>query len=98
MFKIDLCYNKNLVDDKHVSGWDDPRMPTLSGLRRRGYTPKSIREFASRIGVAKRDGIIDIALLDHCLREDLNKQAQRAMALAAAWCAGPDRDAGRLRV
>ena len=72
---------KILVDDKHVSGWDDPRMPTVSGLRRRGYTPESIREFAYRIGVAKRDGVIDIALLDHCLREDLNKRAQRVMAV-----------------
>jgi glutaminyl-tRNA synthetase len=72
---------KLLVDDKHVSGWDDPRMPTISGLRRRGYTPESIREFANRIGVAKRDGVIDIALLDHCLREDLNKQALRVMAV-----------------
>ena len=72
---------KLLVDDKHVSGWDDPRMPTISGLRRRGYTPESIREFANRIGVAKRDGVIDIALLDHCLREDLNKRAIRVMAV-----------------
>ena len=72
---------KLLVDDKHVSGWDDPRMPTISGLRRRGYTPESIREFANRIGVAKRDGVIDIALLDHCLREDLNKRALRVMAV-----------------
>ena len=72
---------KLLVDDNHVSGWDDPRMPTISGLRRRGYTPESIREFANRIGVAKRDGVIDIALLDHCLREDLNKRAIRVMAV-----------------
>ena len=72
---------KRLVDDKHVSGWDDPRMPTISGLRRRGYTPKSIQTFASRIGVAKRDGVVDIALLDHCLREDLNKNALRVMAV-----------------
>jgi len=72
---------KLLVDDNHVSGWDDPRMPTISGLRRRGYTPESIREFANRIGVAKRDGVIDIALLDHCLREDLNKCAIRVMAV-----------------
>jgi len=72
---------KLLVDGNHVAGWDDPRMPTISGLRRRGYTPESIREFANRIGVAKRDGIIDIALLDHCLREDLNKRALRAMAV-----------------
>ena len=72
---------KLLVDDNHVSGWDDPRMPTISGLRRRGYTPESIREFANRIGVAKRDGVIDIALLDHCLRDDLNKRALRVMAV-----------------
>ena len=72
---------KLLVDDNYVSGWDDPRMPTISGLRRRGYTPESIREFANRIGVAKRDGVIDIALLDHCLREDLNKRAIRVMAV-----------------
>ena len=72
---------KSLVDGKHVSGWDDPRMPTLSGLRRRGYTPESIREFTYRIGVSKRDGIIDVALLDHCLREDLNKRALRVMAV-----------------
>ena len=72
---------KLLVDGNHVMGWDDPRMPTISGLRRRGYTPESIREFANRIGVAKRDGVIDIALLDHCLREDLNKRALRVMAV-----------------
>ena len=72
---------KLLVDGNHVAGWDDPRMPTISGLRRRGYTPESIREFANRIGVAKRDGVIDRALLDHCLREDLNKRALRAMAV-----------------
>ena len=72
---------KILVDDNHVSGWDDPRMPTISGLRRRGFTPESIREFADRIGVAKRDGIVDIALLDHCLREDLNKKAKRVMVV-----------------
>ena len=72
---------KILVDDNHVSGWDDPRMPTISGLRRRGFTPESIREFANRIGVAKRDGVVDIALLDHCLREDLNKKAKRVMVV-----------------
>jgi glutaminyl-tRNA synthetase len=70
-----------LVQEKFVSGWDDPRMPTLSGLRRRGYTPESIRTFAERIGVAKRDSVVDIALLEHCLREDLNKRAPRAMAV-----------------
>ena len=70
-----------LVTQGHVSGWDDPRMPTLSGLRRRGYTPEAIRTFCERIGVAKRDSVVDIALLEHCLREDLNKQAQRVMAV-----------------
>jgi len=72
---------KRLVDEHHVAGWDDPRMPTISGLRRRGYTPESIREFATRIGVAKRDGVIDSALLDHCLRDDLNKRALRVMVV-----------------
>lgn len=70
-----------LVQGKHVSGWDDPRMPTISGLRRRGYTPGSIKEFCKRIGVAKTNSIIDIALLEHCLREDLNKSAPRVMAV-----------------
>ncbi len=70
-----------LVQEGHVSGWDDPRMPTISGLRRRGYTPESIRNFSRRIGVAKTGSTIDIALLEHSLREDLNKQAQRVMAV-----------------
>lgn len=70
-----------LVNDGHVTGWNDPRMPTLSGLRRRGYTPRSIRNFCDRIGVAKRDSMIDIALLEHCIREDLNKRAPRVMAV-----------------
>ncbi len=70
-----------LVKEKYVSGWDDPRMPTLSGLRRRGYTPESIRDFISRIGVAKTDSLVDIQLLEHCLREDLNKRANRVMAV-----------------
>jgi glutaminyl-tRNA synthetase len=70
-----------LVNQRHVSGWDDPRMPTISGLRRRGYTPESIRTFCERIGVAKRDSVVDIALLEHCLREDLNKRAPRVMAV-----------------
>jgi glutaminyl-tRNA synthetase len=70
-----------LVRDGHVSGWDDPRMPTLSGLRRRGFTPEAIRNFCDRIGVAKRDSMVDIALLEHCLREDLNKRAPRVMAV-----------------
>jgi len=70
-----------LVEDGHVTGWNDPRMPTLSGLRRRGYTPESIRTFCNRIGVAKRESIVDIALLEHCVREDLNKRAPRVMAV-----------------
>ena len=70
-----------LVQEKFVSGWDDPRMPTICGLRRRGYTPESIRMFADRIGVAKRDSTVDMALLEYCIREDLNKRAQRVMAV-----------------
>lgn len=70
-----------LVQDKVVNGWDDPRMPTISGLRRRGYTAASIRKFCDTIGVAKRENIIDISLLDFCLREDLNKKAPRVMAV-----------------
>lgn len=70
-----------LVEENHVAGWDDPRMPTISGLRRRGYTPESIRDFSERIGVAKRDSVVDIALLEHCLREDLNKRALRVMGI-----------------
>jgi len=70
-----------LVERGYVSGWNDPRMPTISGLRRRGYTPESIRTFCERIGVAKRDSTIDSAFLEHCLREDLNKRAPRMMAV-----------------
>jgi len=70
-----------LAEEGHVSGWDDPRMPTLSGLRRRGYTPESIRNFCDRIGVAKRDSMVDVALLEHSVREDLNKRAPRVMAV-----------------
>ncbi|MBW2086289.1 MAG: glutamine--tRNA ligase/YqeY domain fusion protein, partial [Deltaproteobacteria bacterium] len=70
-----------LVEGGHVSGWDDPRMPTLVGMQRRGYTPESIRNFCERIGVAKRDSIVDISLLEHCLREDLNQKAPRVMAV-----------------
>jgi glutaminyl-tRNA synthetase len=69
------------VEAGHVRGWDDPRMPTISGLRRRGYTPEAIRVFCDRVGVAKADSLVDIALLEHCLREDLNRRAQRAMAV-----------------
>ena len=70
-----------LVAQQHVDGWDDPRMPTISGLRRRGYTPESIRDFCARVGVAKKENVIDIGLLEHCVREDLNKRAPRAMAV-----------------
>jgi glutaminyl-tRNA synthetase len=70
-----------LVKDGHVNGWDDPRMPTICGLRRRGYTPESIRNFAERIGVTKTDGITDVALLEYSIREDLNKSAQRVMGV-----------------
>ena len=70
-----------LVEDGHVSGWDDPRMPTLAALRRRGYTPEAIRNFCERIGVAKRDITVDLALLEHCVREDLNQRAPRVMGV-----------------
>lgn len=70
-----------LVTNKWVNGWDDPRMPTISGLRRRGYTPESIRNFAERIGVAKRENMIDVGLLEYCIREDLNKTSNRVMAV-----------------
>ena len=72
---------RQLVEEKYVSGWDDPRMPTLCGLRRRGYTPRSIRNFCERIGVAKVDSTVEYAFLEHCLREDLNETAQRTMAV-----------------
>ena len=70
-----------LVKEEHVSGWDDPRMPTISGMRRRGYTPESIRDFCERIGVAKSNSTVEIALLEYCLREDLNKRATRVMVV-----------------
>ncbi len=70
-----------LVNQNHVNGWDDPRMPTISGLRRRGFTPKSLREFANRVGIARRENVIDVALLEFCVREDLNQIATRAMAV-----------------
>lgn len=70
-----------LVKEGHVSGWDDPRMPTISGFRRKGYTPESIRDFSERIGLAKANSTVDIAFLEHCLREDLNKRALRVMGV-----------------
>ena len=70
-----------LVAEKHVSGWDDPRMPTIVGMRRRGYTPEAIRAFCERIGVAKRENVVDVALLEHAVREDLNRRAPRVMAV-----------------
>ncbi|WP_225035940.1 glutamine--tRNA ligase/YqeY domain fusion protein [Winogradskyella sp. SM1960] len=70
-----------LVEEGIVSGWDDPRMPTISGLRRRGYTPNSIRKFIEKVGVAKRENVIDVSLLEFCIREDLNKTANRVMAV-----------------
>ena len=70
-----------LVERKNVSGWDDPRMPTIAGMRRRGYTPEAIREFCARIGVAKNDSIVDVGLLENCVREDLNERAPRVMAV-----------------
>ena len=70
-----------LVMEGRVTGWDDPRMPTLSGLRRRGYTPEAIRDFCDRIGVAKKENVVDVALLEYCVREDLNRRAPRAMAV-----------------
>jgi len=70
-----------LVNENLVSGWDDPRMPTISGLRRRGFTPKSVREFCERIGIAKRENLIELSLLEFCIREDLNKTANRVMAV-----------------
>jgi glutaminyl-tRNA synthetase len=70
-----------LVDEGYVRGWDDPRMPTISGLRRRGFTPEAIRAFCERIGVARKDSMVDIALLEYCVREDLNKRAPRVMGV-----------------
>jgi glutaminyl-tRNA synthetase len=70
-----------LVQQRHVSGWDDPRMPTITGLRRRGYTPESIRDFCARIGVAKKENVIDVAQLEHSIREDLNRRAPRVMTV-----------------
>lgn len=72
---------RRLVEEGLVSGWDDPRMPTISGFRRRGYTPEAIRDFCDRIGVAKSNSVVDIAMLEHCIREDLNTKASRVMAV-----------------
>ncbi|MEA4971151.1 MAG: glutamine--tRNA ligase/YqeY domain fusion protein [Candidatus Pelethousia sp.] len=74
-------YLRRLVEEGYVSGWDDPRMPTLCGLRRRGYTAESIRDFLTRVGVAKADSIVETAMLEHCVREDLNAHAHRMMAV-----------------
>ena len=70
-----------LVQERHVAGWDDPRMPTIVGMRRRGYTPEAIRAFCDRIGVAKRENVVDVALLEHVVREDLNRRAPRVMGV-----------------
>ncbi|WP_339068327.1 glutamine--tRNA ligase/YqeY domain fusion protein [Teredinibacter turnerae] len=72
---------KQLVDENHVSGWDDPRMPTIAGYRRRGYTPASLRKFCDMIGVTKSDGVVDVAMLEHAIRDDLDKNAPRAMCV-----------------
>ncbi|MFA6850128.1 MAG: glutamine--tRNA ligase/YqeY domain fusion protein [Selenomonadaceae bacterium] len=72
---------RQLVEGGYVSGWDDPRMPTISGLRRRGYTPEAIRDFCERIGIAKSNSLVDVAMLEHCIREDLNVKADRVMAV-----------------
>lgn len=72
---------RQLVEEGHVSGWDDPRMPTISGLRRRGFTPEAIRDFCERIGIAKSNSTVDVGLLEHCIREDLNTKAARAMVV-----------------
>ncbi|MGN1249453.1 MAG: glutamine--tRNA ligase/YqeY domain fusion protein, partial [Candidatus Spyradocola sp.] len=79
--KLSKRYLRRLVEEHFVSGWDDPRMPTLVGMRRRGYTPASIHDFLRRAGIAKADSIVDIGLLEHCIREDLNETAPRAMAV-----------------
>lgn len=72
---------KQLVEEGHVRGWDDPRMPTIAGMRRRGFTPESMRDFATRIGIAKRENLIELSLLEFCIREDLNKRALRRFAV-----------------
>jgi glutaminyl-tRNA synthetase len=70
-----------LVNEGHVSGWDDPRMPTICGLRRRGYTPEALRNFVEAVGIAKRENVIELTFLEHCLRENLNKVARRVMVV-----------------
>ncbi len=103
-----------LVNEKHVNGWDDPRMPTISGMRRRGFTPQSIRVFCDKVGIAKRENIVDFSLLEFCLREDLNEKALRRMAVLdpvkliisnyekeAEWIEtenGPDEEMGKRRL
>ncbi len=72
-------YLKALVDDGAVESWDDPRMPTIAGLRRRGYTPESIRDFCERIGVSKANSMVDVALLEYCVREDLKTRVESGM-------------------
>ena len=79
--KLSKRYLRQLVEEHYVSGWDDPRMPTLVGMRRRGYTPAAIHDFLRRAGIAKADSVVDIGLLEHCIREDLNDKAPRAMAV-----------------
>ena len=69
-------YLKAMVDDGTVDGWDDPRMPTIAGIRRRGYTPEAVRDFCERIGVSKANSTVDISLLEHCVREDLKQQVE----------------------
>ena len=86
-----------LVQQGLVSGWDDPRMPTLCGLRRRGYTPEAIRDFCNRIGVAKTNSIVDIAQLESCIREDLNKRAPRRHGCPARHCAWLSRTTPKAR-
>ena len=70
-----------LVEEKHVNGWDDPRMPTLQGMRRRGFSAQSIKDFCSKVGLAKRENTIEVELLEHCLRNDLNKRAHRRLGV-----------------
>ena len=70
-----------LVDEQHVSGWDDPRMPTISGMRRRGYPPQALINFVTTAGISKRENVIDVSLLEYCVREELNKTTARVMAV-----------------